>query len=270
MAFSQNRYSANDRSMITKYTIGQTKSVNLRKGSTGALLAHMANWFDANIRDIDPGQLDEWGYAERPIRGGTDLSNHASGTAVDVDATKWPLGVEPSAYLTAAEIARIREHLKVYEGCIRWGGDYTGRKDPMHFEINRDQATCDRVWAKIQSQGDDVSFAEVLPVKNGFGPATAADWLRDARIDTSAIRTIITALDRDLRGDLATKQTLLAQSAAREAAMQTQIGELAKALATSVGGQQVDVEALVQRLGKQVEDAMAKTVDVQVSVRDDA
>jgi hypothetical protein len=268
MAFSQNRYSANDRSVIVKYAIGQTKSVNLRKGSTGALLAHMANWFDANIRDIDPGQLDEWGYAERLIRGGVETSNHASGTAVDVDATKWPLGSEPSKYLTAAEIARIREHLKVYEGCIRWGGDYTGRKDPMHFEINRDQATCDRVWAKLQSQGDDMPIsnedADLLwrkpALEYGVPPII---WLKDARNDTAVIRSTLVALDKDLRLDLAKKQKQLDESAQREAALLAALDTLTKAAA---GGGGVDADAL----RKVIREEMAKTVDVQISVRDDS
>jgi hypothetical protein len=156
MAVSQNGYPANDRSQCTTYIVSNGgkpggRTMTLRKGSPGELLAHFLRWFDATIRDIDPGIMDDWSYAERPIRGSTTtLSNHASGTAADVDATKWPLGVEPTSYLTPAEIARVRLRLQVYEGCIRWGGDYTGRKDPMHFEINRDQATCDRVWAELR------------------------------------------------------------------------------------------------------------------------
>ncbi|TFV83169.1 M15 family metallopeptidase [Blastococcus sp. CT_GayMR16] len=149
MVSSQNGFSANDRSQVETYLIGGKTKVALRKGAPGWLLQHLGNWFDANIRDIDPGILDDWGYAERPIRGGTELSNHASGTALDVDATKWPLGVEPTKYLTKDEIAKLKDHLTLYEGAIRWGGDYTGRKDPMHFEINRDEAFCARIQAKL-------------------------------------------------------------------------------------------------------------------------
>jgi hypothetical protein len=153
---SQNGYTANDRAVITSYTVTKAgRKISLRKGPPGEMLADIVQWFDENIRDIDPGQLDEWGYAERPIRGGTDLSNHASGTAADVDATKWPLGVEATAYLTPAEIAKVNAKLAEYEGCIRWGANYTGRKDPMHFEINRDAATVARVWAKIQAARAD-------------------------------------------------------------------------------------------------------------------
>lgn len=176
-AFSQNGYPANDRSFITTYEVTKTgRRLALRSGPAGQLLAHWVRWFDENIRDIDPGILDDWGYAERAIRGGVELSNHASGTAADVDATRWPLGVQPEAYLTAAEIAKVRARLKAYEGCIRWGGDYTGRKDPMHFEIDRPEADCARVLKKLLAQptaadipapaplplpvGDDMHFAQ--------------------------------------------------------------------------------------------------------------
>src|ERR1043166_9354511 len=134
VATSQNGYPANDRTLLAKYMVGDRK-FSLRQGPAGWLLWHFLCWFDANIRDINTGVADDWSYAERLVRGGEDLSNHASGTAVDVDATKWPLGKEADTYLTDDEIRRVRTQLKVYEGCIRWGADYTGRKDPMHFEI---------------------------------------------------------------------------------------------------------------------------------------
>src|SRR5690606_27057234 len=86
--------------------------------------------------DIDNarGALDDWGYAERPIRGSSVISNHASGTAIDLNATKHPLGA--SGTFTSTQVTRIREILAVTRNHVRWGGDYTGRKDEMHFEIN--------------------------------------------------------------------------------------------------------------------------------------
>jgi hypothetical protein len=156
MVLSQNGYIANDRSVITTYVVTTTgRKMALRQGPAGEMLAHFIRWFDENIRDIDPGILDEWGYAERLVRGGSDVSNHASGTAADVDATKWPLGVTATSYLTQPEIDKVHAKLRDYRGCIRWGADYTGRKDPMHFEIDRDEATVTRVWADIAATGRD-------------------------------------------------------------------------------------------------------------------
>lgn len=155
MVNSQNGWLANDRSVITTYTIGDKTRVALRSGDAGYLLQRAANWFDKNIRDLDynynNGALDDWGYAERAIRGGVELSNHASGTALDINATKWPLGSDETIYLTPQEIARWHAHLAEYEGVLRWGGDYIGRQDPMHLEINSSAAEVARVAAKLRN-----------------------------------------------------------------------------------------------------------------------
>lgn len=172
MAVSQNGWSANDRSVIETYTVGKGMRVPLRKGDAGFLLKHVADWFDANIKDIDlnynNGALDDWGYAERAIRGGVELSNHASGTAIDVNATEWPLGVEPTAYLNADQIRRLRDHLKVYEGVIRWGGDYVGRKDPMHFEINANATAVNRVANKLRTAAPALKHPIIGRIREAF------------------------------------------------------------------------------------------------------
>lgn len=149
MPTSQNGYRANDRSVITTFTIaGTDRRVSLREGAPGELLVHWAAWFHANIESIDKGQVDDWGYAERTIRGSsTTLSNHASGTAIDLNATKHPLGKVGT--FTGGQTSRIRRELAKYEGAIRWGGDYNGRKDEMHFEIMASPARCWQVLAKL-------------------------------------------------------------------------------------------------------------------------
>lgn len=149
MATSQNGYTANDPSLTQSWKIpGTARAVRLRKGSPGNLLVLWAAWFDKNVEDIEAGQLDDWGYAERPIRGSTTtLSNHASGTAIDLNSTKHPLAAVGT--FTAAQASKIRSQLKAYGGCIRWGGDYAGRKDEMHFEIVKDVATCNKVLVAL-------------------------------------------------------------------------------------------------------------------------
>lgn len=155
MATSQNGYTANDESLIQTWTIpGTTRKVRLRQGAPGGLLVLLAAWFDKNVEDIDAGQLDDWGYAERPIRGSTtELSNHASGTAIDLNATKHPLGERGT--FTPAQTAKIRAHLRQYDGCIRWGGDYTKRADEMHFEIVRDPEACATTLLQLNQQSQE-------------------------------------------------------------------------------------------------------------------
>jgi len=97
------------------------------------LLVGLAAEFHETIEPIDKGTLDDWGYCFRMVRGTTDkLSNHSSGTAIDLNATKHPLGKENTF---SPEDAAKCVALAVKYGC-KWGGTYKARKDDMHFEIN--------------------------------------------------------------------------------------------------------------------------------------
>lgn len=149
MVASQNGWRANDRSVIASIDIPGGR-LAVRSGSIGVIFQHLATRFHNEVENLVwPGN---WGYAERVVRGGTDLSNHASGTAIDLNAPRHPLGTLPTANFSAAQINKIHEIVNFYEGVIRWGGDYVGRKDGMHFEINDGvtEAQVDRIAAKIK------------------------------------------------------------------------------------------------------------------------
>jgi hypothetical protein len=97
------------------------------------LLVGLAAEFHKEIEAIDKGALDDWSYNFRMIRGSTDsLSNHASGTALDLNANRHPLGKEDTF---SPENAAKCISLAAKWGC-KWGGTYRLRKDDMHFEIN--------------------------------------------------------------------------------------------------------------------------------------
>jgi len=96
------------------------------------LLIGFAAEFHKLIEPIDEGTLDDWGYCFRQVRGSTEnLSNHSSGTAIDLNATQHPLGKVGT--FPIEKVPMIRALAKKY-GLI-WGGDYRNRKDEMHFEI---------------------------------------------------------------------------------------------------------------------------------------
>lgn len=117
---------------IKLYTIpGTDRKIRLRRHVAPILLAFAAE-FDKMVEDIEQGALDDWGYNYRPVRGHTDtLSNHASGTAMDLNATQHVLGKEDT--FTKKQQAVIQMLIKKYG--IAWGGNYKNRKDDMHFEI---------------------------------------------------------------------------------------------------------------------------------------
>ena len=66
-------------------------------------------------------------YNNRSIRGSTNISNHAFAAAIDIDPDNNPLGAKVGK-MSPITIAAFKN-----EGWL-WGGDYTGRKDWMHFE----------------------------------------------------------------------------------------------------------------------------------------
>jgi hypothetical protein len=118
---------------IKSYQVPGTK-VKLRCASACApLLIGFAAEFHKLIEPIDEGALDDWGYAFRPIRGQTEkLSNHSSGTAIDLNAPKHALGLIGT--FPPEKVPMIRALSKKYG--LKWGGDYQNRKDEMHWEID--------------------------------------------------------------------------------------------------------------------------------------
>lgn len=173
-ATSQNGYSANDRSLIASYTLPGGK-VALRVGDVSVVLLWVATRFHETVEPLHwPGN---WGYAERKIRGSsTTLSNHASGTALDLNAPRHPLGRRGT--FTTAQVRAIRDILEHCEGVIRWGGDYRSRADEMHFEVVAGAAEVHRIANKIRAlrlpppppparpTEDDVVFIKTQPDKS--------------------------------------------------------------------------------------------------------
>lgn len=164
LPFSQNGYSANDVNLTQNATIpGTTRKIRVRKGPAGELLLWFAGQFDKLVEDIEAGQLDDWGYAERPIKGGTALSNHASGTAIDLNAPKHPLGARGT--FSKAQVDRIHGLLNKAQGCIRWGGDYSGRADEMHFEINKNESACAKALVAVTLGDTNMASLEEIQGK---------------------------------------------------------------------------------------------------------
>ena len=112
---------------------GQAFPGGVRRGEVSTILRYVATRLNNEVEALrNPGC---WGWNYRVIRGGTSYSNHASATAIDCNAPQHPLG--SAGTFSAAEVRTIHAILAVCEGTVRWGGDYSGRKDEMHFEINR-------------------------------------------------------------------------------------------------------------------------------------
>ena len=132
---SYNGYPASkdpDKIKIKSYPVKGTDRKLKCAESVGPLLAAFAAEFHTLIEPIDEGTYDDWGYAFRMVRGSTDrLSCHSSGTAIDLNATKHPLG--KAGTFPAEKIPMLRALAKKYG--LKWGGDFKSRPDDMHFEV---------------------------------------------------------------------------------------------------------------------------------------
>lgn len=145
MAVSQNGWAApppslGDLSWITG---------KVRVGDVHTVFDYLCTRFNAEVEKIHKAW--SWGYAYRPIVGSTTLSNHASGTAIDLNAPAHPLG--PSGTFSAKQTAAIQKILADLDQTIRWGGNYKiARKDEMHFGVHTNAATLHRIAEKIRAK----------------------------------------------------------------------------------------------------------------------
>jgi hypothetical protein len=111
------------------------KSIAFHKKCADALKAALGAIWDACDRDqktVDKCGLSEYGgsFNYRLIRGSSNMSNHSFAIAIDLAPSRNPLGAKKGAMPKFAVEAFKAQG-------ARWGGDYTGRKDPMHFEFVR-------------------------------------------------------------------------------------------------------------------------------------
>lgn len=129
----------------------------VRNGDAWAILDELGRRFNAEVEKIVQGW--SWGYAQRDVRGNSGIpSEHSAGVGVDFNAPIHGLG-RVGTFSNAQEKA-IRKILADLDGAVRWGGDYAGRKDEMHFELQGGVAKLATVAKKINAGG-------VAPVGNG-------------------------------------------------------------------------------------------------------
>jgi hypothetical protein len=117
---------------IQSFSIPGIKTKIACAKAVAPLFVNFCKEFNESVEPIDEGQLDDWGYAFRMTRSSDRvLSNHSSGTAIDLNAIKHPLGKSN----TFNKDQRNTINLLITKYGLNWGGNYKKRKDDMHFEI---------------------------------------------------------------------------------------------------------------------------------------
>lgn len=122
---------------IRTYTVGSSQRVALRS-SVAPILVWLANYYDRNIENIDGSRLDDWGYSYRLTRGGGSMSNHSSGTAIDLNALHYPRSTNNMTSAKQEECRQLVRKINNAAGktLVKWGGEWSGEyRDQMHFEL---------------------------------------------------------------------------------------------------------------------------------------
>jgi len=155
--FSQNGWIAGTRAElgIQNYQVPGSNRYISCNPLVAPILIEFAAWFHKYIEKIDVGQYDDWGYATPVVIPGSNvISNHGSGTAEDLNSTRHPWKSVKSGF---SKLQEIRIRWKCRQLGIRWGFDYTGWKDPMHYEIIETPAQVKARIAKMKLPMPQVS-----------------------------------------------------------------------------------------------------------------
>ena len=120
---------------------GWKGSMPIRGGSVGFILAHFMLFYHEEVERLDEGHPhDDWGYARRQVTGGSSWSEHAAGSAMDLNATQHPYGVSAYRTFTDRQMSNIRKRIASLQKnnggtpVLRWGATYN-TPDGMHFEV---------------------------------------------------------------------------------------------------------------------------------------
>ena len=119
---------------VASYTIpGTSLSIQVKSGDVATVLTHLAARFHAEVENLRAGQVGGYSY-RRNVNNPSVWSNHASGTAIDLNWNLHPNGSQGT--FSSGQVAALRNVLSFFGSVIFWGGDYRGTIDEMHFEIN--------------------------------------------------------------------------------------------------------------------------------------
>jgi hypothetical protein len=205
-------------------------------------VARVARWiirgFNRYVEPIlEPGEKrDDWSWvAVRFVRGSTtSITNHASATAWDLNATRHPRGVKGT--FSAAQLTVIRRmlaHLVDNKGrqVVRCGEFYEhAPTDGMHWEIIGTRAQVEELALRLEHDGDFTMEADMQwsdPV-----PLTANDaviWGKNAAGKPYKAGDEVTV------GDMIRYPTLARKTDARVARLEKQLAELLAKLGDDAG-----------------------------------
>jgi hypothetical protein len=175
-------------------------------GDVAVIFRWLAERYDLRVERLRKGWC--WGWYVKPIEGSKTVSNHASGTAVDLNAPDNPMGTPTKKVMTKAQIDECHAIERESDDVLRWGGDYVTRPDAMHWEIVGSRAAVRQLAAKIRG-GKMPTPREVTWYKMNVSMPLLKQGDDDAKLDgynrITRIQRIIGADDDGIWGPATTK-----------------------------------------------------------------
>jgi hypothetical protein len=118
----------------------------VKAGDVATVLGYVARQLDARVEPIVAGWC--WGYTYKSnVNNPSQLSCHASGTAIDWNAPDHPNG--SSGTFSQAQVGTIYAILDEVQGAVDWLQGY----DEMHFEISVSATDLAQVAASLPGGG---------------------------------------------------------------------------------------------------------------------
>lgn len=177
---------------VSATVVAAAKAVPLLAGNVATILNA---WIIAYNRDVEPITSQVWGWS--PYNDVAN-SNHLSGTAIDINAPKYPWGTRT---MNATTKAKVRALLAKFDGVVFWGADWS-RADEMHYQI-----------------GLPPSNAKVAALANKLNGGYLNIYGTTEKDDTDM--SLTTAQDERLNRVLANTETILKN----QAAIMVQLGQ---------------------------------------------
>ncbi|GAA3963141.1 M15 family metallopeptidase [Gordonia caeni] len=157
--------------------VPNSNTAPVRAGDAATVLNAWLIWYH---RNVEPVSSPVWGWS---ATNDVASSNHLSGTALDINAPKYPWGarVMPTALKN-----KVREGLRLFEGNIFWGADWS-RADEMHYQLNGGTAAGTGPSAKLSAFAKKLNnghlgiykAAPAVPMENKIDTEAkiAAKWI---------------------------------------------------------------------------------------------
>jgi hypothetical protein len=119
---------------------GSLSQVTARSGAKFSVASDHQDRFAGFLQELEDNGVNidgrqSGGYNHRTIAGTNRLSNHAHGSAIDINWSRNGVGSGAGELGNQLGSDKVREIAKKYG--LKWGGDFKSNNDPMHFEVDK-------------------------------------------------------------------------------------------------------------------------------------